>query len=223
MELALACLVKNPKERPETFTAVLYRLNQIYEKHDPVEHLMLLMRARELDYNLGNVPGAREARITGLLQIEEPAQALVELDAIPEGEYTPTLWLRRGTALSLLNRDSEALGCFEQAERGELRPEDLVNCRVEYALSLKRLGHFQEAQSIYEQLLTSVSDKQLPLVIINLATVYLQQKRGEETVHILEPFVRRNADSAPAWANFGQRVCCSLDALRMRRRPTGAL
>ena len=79
-----------------------------------------------------------------------------------------------------------------------------VDLEVEYALSLKRLKRFGEARSIFEQLLRTVEDEQLPSVIVNLATVCLQEGNGEEVVRLLEPFVRKVPENAAAWANLGQ-------------------
>jgi tetratricopeptide (TPR) repeat protein len=205
MGLALACLEKKPPARPHDFDEVVNRITEVYQEHDPIGLLTIMMRAAELHSNVKDVlTDMRAGRIHGLLEINEPRQALEEVDSIPADEYDAQLWMHRGTALSLLNRDEEALDCFERALEGELSPQNIVNCKSEYALSLKRLGRFEEARKLYEQLMTTVPDDQLPIVIVNLATVHMEEGNGEEAVQLLEHFVRRTPDVAAAWANLGQ-------------------
>jgi serine/threonine protein kinase/Flp pilus assembly protein TadD len=205
LALSLACLAKDPAARPSDFSDIFGRINGIYEEYDIVNHLMRWMRTGELlQLWQQELPGWREQRIRSLLGMDEPRQALEELDAIPQDEYDATLWMCRGTALSLLDRDAEALTNFERALAGDLSPRDKVNCECELALSLKRLGRFDEARAVYERLLVSVPGDQVTQVVVNLATVYLQQKDGAEAVRLLEPFVRRVPDVPEAWANLGQ-------------------
>ncbi|HJQ32919.1 MAG TPA: tetratricopeptide repeat protein [Pyrinomonadaceae bacterium] len=206
MELALDCLKKEPAARPGDFREVLDRLTKAYEEHDPFGHLMLLMRAAEMRHVFGeHEQGLLIERVRSLLLMNDPRQALEELEAVPSDQYTADLWMSRGTALSLLGRDEEALGCFEAAvDDGGLAPDNLVRCECEYALSLKRLGRFDEALKVYERLLPEVSDELMPNVVVNMATVYLQQQRGDDAVRVLEPFVRSRPEVVGAWANLGQ-------------------
>jgi tetratricopeptide (TPR) repeat protein len=69
---------------------------------------------------------------------------------------------------------------------------------------LKRLDRFDDARMILEELIGTVSDDALPLVVINLATVDLQEGKGADAVQLLEPFVRRRPELPEAWGNLGQ-------------------
>jgi serine/threonine protein kinase len=204
LALALECLSKNPADRPSDFSKLFLEINKIYQEFDILRHFARLTKTREQQVLTEQLPKLREQRISSLLELDEPAQALEELDAIPEDKYDAMLWMRRGTALSLLNRDEEALTCFNRALTGNLSRRDKDNCESELALSLKRLGRFDEARAVYERLLESVPADSLAPVVVNLATVYLQQRDGAGAVQLLEPLVRRNPDVAGAWANLGQ-------------------
>jgi serine/threonine protein kinase/Flp pilus assembly protein TadD len=208
MALALDCLEKKPSRRPRNFAEVLDRVNTVLEEHDPVSHRRRVMLSAVLSQGLGE-QGAKSQdlaylRTHSLLKMGEPQQALEELDAFPRDEYDARLWLYRGSALSYLERDEEALDCFERALAGELSPQERMGCLSEYALSLKRLGRFDEARALYKQLMASVSDDQLPMVMVNLASVYLEQEQGEEVVRLLEPFVRKEPDVAIAWVSLAR-------------------
>lgn len=204
LALALACLAKDPSDRPNDFSKIFNNINHLYKEFDISRQFKQFVKAHVWLQLEEQLPEWREQRIRSLLEIDEPGQALEELDAIPEDEYDATLRMRRGTALSLLNRDEEALASFDRALTGNLSPLDRDNCESELALSLKRLGRFDEARAVYERLLVRVPEDRLALVVVNLATVYLQQKDGAKAVRLLEPFVRQNPDMALAWANLGQ-------------------
>jgi serine/threonine protein kinase len=204
MALALACLAKEPERRPPDFVHLLERIKSIYGDHDPVNLLMRTARAAEISYFMRQqLLQLRDLRIRGLLSLEEPAQALEELQAIPEDEYDAELWVLRGIALSLDNRPEEALDALERGLAGELTPAQRLSALSECALALKRLGRLEEAQDLYRRLMTEVPDDQLPIVVVNLATVHLQQEDGEAARQLLEPFVRKMPGLPEAWGNLG--------------------
>jgi tetratricopeptide (TPR) repeat protein len=205
MAVALACLAQDPAERPRDFHDVLARIHAVYEEYDPAGLLMLMMRASEVgDAMHAQARDMRLLRIRGLLSLDEPRQALEELDAIPPDEYDALLWLERGIALSLLGRAEEAIEALEHALDGDLSDGERTSALSEYALALKRLDRFDDARSIYEQLMGTVSDEALPLVVINLATVHLEEGKGDDAVRLLEPFVRQRPELPEAWSNLGQ-------------------
>jgi len=205
MELALECMAKDGRDRPGSFAGIAERLSSISHDHDPVGALMQLMKSVEMIRVFGETePSLDEARVRGLLDLGDAKAALEALDDIGTDRYTPVLWLRRGTALSLLERDEEALEALDQIDIEALDEDDRINYAVERALSLKRVERYDEAIAIYEGLMLDVPDDRLPSVVVNLASVYLQQRRGEPAVELLEPFVRRFPDVGYAWANLGQ-------------------
>jgi serine/threonine protein kinase/predicted Zn-dependent protease len=205
MSLALDCLAKDAGARPVDFAEVVDRIRAIYEQADPAGLLMLMLRAHELrSAMLHQAPDLRRFRIRSLLSLNEVEQALQELETIPAEEYDADLLVARGTALSLANRPGEALEPLARGLEGDLSPAERVGALSEYALALKRLRRFDEAQRIYEELMTTVADDQLPIVMVNLGTVYLEQGKADEAVQLLEPFVRKTPRLPVAWANLGQ-------------------
>ena len=205
MSIAVECMAEDPVERPRNFGDVLGRIRDVLEEFDPAGLLTVMMRSRDVsDAMLSEVASIRPLRIRSLLSLDEPGQALEELDAISPEEYSASLWLERGTALSLVSRSEEAIEALDRALAGELPEGRRTNALSEYALALKRLGRFEDARKIYAELMGSVSDDELPLVVINLATVHLQEGNGEDAVQLLEPFVRKRPELPEGWANLGQ-------------------
>ncbi len=205
VQLVLSCLEKDPANRPADFGQVFERLTHQWKEHDPVAALQHMMKAAHWIHEIKNErSGLAESRVSGLLELGDTHSALALLDSIDQAQYSDALWFRRGSALSLANRDEEALEAYARVDIEALREEDVANFKAEYALSLKRLKRYEEARAIYDELLATVSDEQLPMVIVNLATVYLEQHKGDDAVRLLEPFVRRSPDVGTAWANLGQ-------------------
>lgn len=208
LELARNCMAADPLSRPRDFAEVVAGLSNVLDEHDPAASIMLMMdamRYRDIFSDPGTV-GLRVERIRSLIELGEIRQALEELDAIPREQYTSELWLRRAMALSIANRPEEAIEALGPVleREGELDPRSRVLAWSEYALSLKRLGRFDEAERIYDKLLLEVDDEHLPIVVINQASVHLQQRRPEKVVRLLEPFVRKHPEFAEAWANLGR-------------------
>ncbi|MDI1442461.1 protein kinase [Polyangium sp. 6x1] len=210
MNLALRALAKRPEDRPSGFAAIAEQIVEI----DPASHLMhLLSRARkaaEESQNKQHEPredrerGILGLRVRNLLEHGEAQQALAELDAAPPDLMNAELIMTRGTALSLLDRDEEALHCFEAVLRDDLSTEMRQGCLSELALSLKRLKRFDEAIRIYTDLLAEVPEDRVEGVVSNLGTVYLEAGRPKDAVDCLRPFARKHPESYHAWANLGK-------------------
>ena len=205
MALALSCLAKDPGQRPSGFTDVLGRIDPVYEEFAPADLVQLMMEAHELGAaTLEQAPSMRRERVRSLLALDEAEQALEELDAIAPEQYDAHLWVTRGGALISLNRPEEAIDALERGLEGELSPAERTNALSEYALALKRLHRFTEARELFEALVPAATDEQLPGVLVNLATVYLEEGNGDEVVRLLEPFVRGTPGIPSAWANLGE-------------------
>jgi tetratricopeptide (TPR) repeat protein len=208
LELARRCMAVDSLARPRDFAEVVARLSNLLDDHDPAASMMLMMdamRYRDIFSDPG-AAGLRVERIRSLVELGEIRQALEELDAIPREQYTPELWLRRAMALSIANRPEEAIEALAPVleREAELEPRSRVLAWSEYALCLKRLGRFDEAERVYDTLLLEVDDEHLPIVLVNQASVYLQQHQPEKAVRLLEPFVRKRPEFAEAWANLGR-------------------
>jgi tetratricopeptide (TPR) repeat protein len=206
-ELVRTCTAADPEARPRTFAEVFQRVVDLLEEYDPAGLLLGMMHAaRYVDGFRQDAGRLHAERVRSLISLGETRQALEVLDALPSEEYTPELWLRRAMALSMENRAEEAIEALRPAlEREEdLEPASRVLAHSEYALCLKRLNRLDEAEKVYEKLLLEVDDEHLPIVVINLATVHLQQRRPADAVRLLEPFLRKHPERAEAWSNLGR-------------------
>lgn len=207
MQVAMTCMHKPADQRLRDFGDVLQLLKVLYDQHHlEVELLDVMMNSAHQKMGVESVSRqSRAQRIRGLLQVNDLAPALEELDRIDAKEYTGELWVLRGRTLSLLDRDEEALQAFDRAEP-LMPPDERIAFRSEYALSLKRLSRFDEAIDIYNALIRIARGDERNGVIVNLASTYLQQRNGAEVVRLLRPFVREKPGVGAAWANLGQAL-----------------
>jgi tetratricopeptide (TPR) repeat protein len=202
--LAHECLALSPERRPEDFGVVLDRLLTAAEAHEPMSSLMLLHESATLARQLTEQQAELdEQRITSLFGMGEYGLCLDEIDALPPECVTPTLRYRRGSALSLLDRQEEALVSFRQALDGELPARTALQCRVEVALSLKRLGDLDQAEQQLRDLAVEAPPDMRPGVLINLATVYLMAHRPERARALMTRLIAEHSDLWQAWGNLG--------------------
>ena len=150
--------------------------------------------------------------VQSLLDLDEYDLALAELQAVPDEAMTDRLLRLRGDALSLTEQDEEAITWFERALERNLDEAERIDCLSAYALSLKRLGRFDDAISIYRQLIGEVPDDALPFIHNNLATVYLESGQPEQAVSTLINASRANPRQPALWANLG-KAYAQLDQL----------
>lgn len=211
MNLALRALAKNPLERPIGFAKLADEIAEI----DPALRLMSLLSlavkaakasesSREPRYSQEERErGLLAMRVRNLLEHRDAAQALAELDAAPEKLIDTELLILRGSALSLLNRDEEAVRCFEVARSGEMSPRLREMWMNELALSLKRLKRFEEAIQIYKDLLREMPESRMEGPLTNLAGVYLQSGWPEEALKCIGNFAITHPTSYRAWVHLG--------------------
>lgn len=204
VELAMACVAKDPGKRPGSFAEINQALNRIANGWDPVQHLMWMMNSAQLKH-FSNELRSRTAfaRASGLIKIGEHEAALEILESVPEDLLDGETRILKGTALSLAGRDQEAIGEYETALRDDLEERLRMHGQCELALSLKRLGRFDEAIDLFKALLHRVPNDLLPNVVINLATVYMQAKQLEEGERLLSKYVHKHGDQPLAWLNLG--------------------
>ena len=203
LELAFRCLAKDPNARPG-FGVLVSDLRSIMKSLDPVGSLMVLMESAQMREAFREMRAqAIPNLVQSLLDLEEYDLALAELEAVPDDAMTDRLLRLRGDALSLTERDQEAVTWFERALERNLDEAERFNCLSSYALSLKRLGRFEDAIAIYRQLIGEVPDDALPFIYNNLATVYLESGQPEQAVSTLINASRANPAQPALWANLG--------------------
>lgn len=196
--LVLACLAKNPGERPDSAESLFAHLYEIGHEYAPIEHLMVLASAAQSHQHLAT-PQLVAMRMEALLRQGDGANALGILEASgiePEGR----LMRLHGTALSLAGRDEEAIAAFERYLETEEDPGERTECINEIGLSLKRLGRLEEARRLYERAMgTTPENRQLSLRG-NYAATLIALGETSRAEAILTVLARQHADSPESWA-----------------------
>jgi tetratricopeptide (TPR) repeat protein len=79
-------------------------------------------------------------------------------------------------------------------------------------LSLKRIGKYEEAESIFRfQLIPRVSNEELPKVVVNLATVFIENHDYDSAITFLKDMLKKNPDVEMGWGNLGLSYICKKD------------
>ena len=204
-DLAIDCLQKRPENRPIDFAEILSRIVEFGFGFDSSLQLELVQRNHGYQSFLDIARNAGQFQsVEALLRLGKYDLALQELEDVPESRYDNNTWTMRAYALSLLNRDSEALTCLDKALEFELTDERRYVLLIEYGLSLKRLRRFDEAKDLYDELFFRIPENLLPRLVVNFATVYIESGEPGEALKKLTPFLRRNPKVAEGWSNLGQ-------------------
>ncbi|MGD9366817.1 MAG: tetratricopeptide repeat protein [Desulfobacteraceae bacterium] len=204
VDLAMTCVAKDTGERPANFAEIQQALSSITEEWDPVQKLMWMANSARLKHFSNELRAQTTfARASGLIKIGEHQAALEILESVPEDLLDGETRILKGTVLSLVGRDEEAIGEYETALQDNLEERLQIHGQCELALSLKRLGRFSEAIDLFKALMHSVPDDFLPNVVINLATVYMQAGQLEKGEGLLSKYVRRHGEQPLAWLNLG--------------------
>ena len=109
-----------------------------------------------------------------------------------------------GTALSMGGRDEEAITAFAAADEAGLSDDDSLRCRMEAALSLKRLGRFDEAIDTLRQLTAYAPAGVRAELVVNLGSAYVAAGRHSEAIDLLRGAAREFPDIWQLWANLAQ-------------------
>jgi tetratricopeptide (TPR) repeat protein len=201
-ETAEICRVRDPEARP-SFGDVVRNLGEwVVKRPEELRDMFVAtgsLHAGFRDMQASMLPEVAES----LLKIDAPAQALEVLDSLKEEGRSTRVLVLRGTSLSLLERDGEAIAWFERALKGQLEGDERLNCLSEYALSLKRVGRLEEATNVYKGLLGTAADSRLGQVVVNLASVYAEAAEHQKAVNLLERFLRTHQEVPLAFAALG--------------------
>jgi tetratricopeptide (TPR) repeat protein len=201
--LALRCLAKDPNDRPAGFRALRKEFFDAVHDSDPVRALMLLH---------GSAVFAEEGaawreesmlpRVQTLVRLGELETARQELEGLPEGGLTDELKVELGNVMSLSDRDEDAVAIFRELLAGDPDEEVRSRCLLLLGLSLKRLGSYDEAIEVYNNLLETVPDKRVVEVVVNLATVLLAKGEPRDVLWRLKPLAVAHPDRPELWGNI---------------------
>ncbi|MBB5926738.1 protein kinase family protein [Streptomyces echinatus] len=207
MSLARDCLAPRPQQRPRDFGVVVERVRTAADTHEPMSSLMLMHESAALAAVLAEQQAQLdEQRIVSLFGMGEPQLGLEEIDSLPPERVTATLRYRRGTALSLLGQDDEALFSFGQALDMGLPTRTGWACQVEVALSYKRLGDLERAEQLLKVLAVEAPPDMRVAVLSNLATVHLAADRPQAALDLLTRVTAEYSDAWQAWGNQGRAL-----------------
>jgi len=203
-DLAIKCLDRDSRKRPD-YGAFLDAFNAAWKKVDVLEHFMSLYhRLRGMESFTAMQKLIKPGIIQGLLKLNRPDLALEEINNLAPDVITPEILHAKATSLSLMNRDEEAVPVFEEILKKEIPSRLRLECTSELGLSYKRTRQFEKAEKIYlDELLPTAEAKDIPKILVNLATVYLYKKDFREAASCLLSLLRDEPDSAEGWANLG--------------------
>jgi tetratricopeptide (TPR) repeat protein len=202
--LSRLCLAKRPDDRPSGFDALSHRLDQITDQFAPGELDSFWRRAEDDPYSGLMDIMTLSRRAAALLDEDQPGEALDLLLAVPEEMRTGELALLTGTALSLSDRDEEALVYFERCIAEAPPAERRDRCLSEKGLSLRRLRRYDEALALYEGMLVSAGPEALKSVTANYAGTLLDAGRPKEALVVIDRLARDNQRDAMIWTLKGQ-------------------
>jgi tetratricopeptide (TPR) repeat protein len=205
LDLARHCLQADPTGRPTDFGWVFDELWKIANDHSPtitvdltadVMHLRDVLSEQQQHFD--------EQRVRSLALLDQWEAALAEIDAVPGERRSARLLMYRGTALSMTGRDEEAIAAFQAADQAGLPAGDSLRCQMEAALSLKRLGQYDEAIDALRQLAAYAPADVRAEVVVNLGSAYVAAGRQHEAIDLLRGAAREFPDVWQLWGNLAQ-------------------
>ncbi|EJN31875.1 serine/threonine protein kinase [Pseudomonas sp. GM78] len=206
-KLALSCLSKDSTQRPENFYVILSALLEMGMKLEPeltraVSGLKDALERR--DEELGDEHVA--FRIQMLLDQGDVKTALKILMELTEDDIVGELLRVAGSTWSLAGDDLKALDYFERYLVTEPSSHDRIRCLNELGLSLKRLSRYEEAKSLFEELIaesTGIAKLQL-MVRSNYVAVLAEMDLIFEATKQLDWLMLNHSDSDKVLAMYAQ-------------------
>jgi tetratricopeptide (TPR) repeat protein len=202
-QIATACTAPNPSDRP-TFSHIVSQLGDLVLHNraslGPVFASFAIIHSAFRE--LGTELASEIAR--GLLLVGAPDHALRLLEAKEDASTDPRAMVQRGTALSLLNRDQDALEWFERALPHITSNDERFHLQSEYALSLKRLMRYEEAENLLRALLVNSDADGLTQIVVNLAGLLTETERPQAAVNLISKNLRDAKEHPYIFAARGQ-------------------
>lgn len=207
VQLAAECMRKDAGGRPDGFGEIVCRLLPIGMEHAPEAMNRMFAYGESwvtmMEGDLEALKQIEPQRVSTLLEVGEYRAALDVLDGIPEDARSPQLWLVAGSAYSLTNQDERALECFDRCSTLTEDENIRVQCASEKGLSLTRLGRYDEAIELYENLLLQVGKDALRPVLGNYVGTLLKADRLEGALRCAVWLTDKFRDLAQGWVLMG--------------------
>jgi tetratricopeptide (TPR) repeat protein len=208
MDLARRCRSSDPAQRPGDFSQVRAELDRIARGDGwPVPDSAKVGAAM-----LGFFPLfaaiTRSMKVMALLRIGDYQAAVDLVDRMPPDTRDWKLWLYWGTALSLLERDEEALDSYQQAgfaigiPRSKEDEDAWWEVDRERATSLKRLCRFEEAIVVLEHLIATGDEDRRLHAMHNLAALFITTGRYAEAQSLLAHVITHGHETEKPFLNL---------------------
>jgi tetratricopeptide (TPR) repeat protein len=206
LQLAQRCVSADPDLRPGSFAEIASTIAEACERAG--------VRLPDPDYmRLGMshvmTEEQRTDRLAGILHslfgLKQYELVVEQVDAIPAGSRTALLWVVYGDALSLLDRDIEAMHAFAAAHDSPGGDSMAVTIASRTALSAKRLGHHADAVKIIElALLMAKEPDELLELYMNLASVHYSADDYPLAFEAASRCLAIDTACVPAWRLLGR-------------------
>jgi tetratricopeptide (TPR) repeat protein len=152
-----------------------------------------------------------DSTVRTLLGLGMTDLALKQLDSVPRETWDAMTWVLHGSALSVANLDIEALSSFDQAwaqlasDPAGAGEHDYVALANEHALSLTRVGRYDEAITLLKKIIGSLSGENLTRTAVNLAGAFIRSGDHQAAVNLMERLVAegRGDEEARVWSQLG--------------------
>ena len=145
------------------------------------------------------------AMLHSFLDLRQYELIVEQVAAVPAESRTASLWTVYGDALSLLDRDVEALDAFTAATGSPGGDSLTATIASRTALSLKRLGHHADAVKILEKALPlAKSSKELLELYTNLASIHYAAKDYQLAFQALFRCLSIDSEHVTTWRLLAQ-------------------
>ena len=150
------------------------------------------------------------AMLHSFLELRQYELIVEQVAAVPVESRTAPLWLVYGDAMSLLDRDMEALTAFTTATSSPGADSLKLAIQSRTALSLKRLGRHANAVKMLERALPlAETSDELAGLYTNLASVHYAAEDYPLAFQTVRKCLHIDSENAVAWRLLAQVLRCT--------------
>jgi len=206
LQLAQQCTSSDADLRPESFAEIESTIeaacNRVGVRLPHPDYMRLGISHVTTDEQRTNMLAAM---LHSFLDLQQYDLIVEQVAAVPTKSRTASLWIVYGDALSLLNRDMEALSAFAAAN--DSPGSDSLNTTIasRTALALKHLGHHADAVKMLELALplAAKANDRVELYT-NLASVHYAAEDYQLAFQALFKCLSIDSENAVAWRLLAQ-------------------